>query len=522
MAETMFGKYRVIEQVGVGGMGVVFSAEHSLIGNKVAIKVLRPEVSHNQTLVTRFFNEARATASIHHPGIVDIFDFGQAADGSAYFVMEWLEGESLSERIRKAVLSELTTARFVRQIAAALQATHDQGIVHRDLKPDNLYVVPDADVQGGERIKILDFGIAKLAPGMATANARSTVGLVGTPSYMSPEQCRGRGGVDHRTDIYSLGCVMYEMLCGRPPFDGTAAGELIASHLTMAPPRPSGYRPGLSRGMERVVGGCLQKDPDRRFQSMEAVKRAVEDATAGRIVTPNSIADGTGDPDFDSEEAPTIVPTDPWSDDTVSHAKAPPPASGPSHTTLRSATGSIAESKEPAQRWWWAAALLLVVGGIGAAAFFVFEDRLLGGAVAERDPGSGPENQTSANQPAGGPSEPLVDAGVPPMDAGNADEQGPVLDLVPFTIESIPPGATVTDLATMKEIGDTPVSIDVVRSGMTYRYKLEKSGFKDRTIEMLANQSRNHTTTLEPRRKSHHDRPRSERERGDMIDPFAD
>src|SRR5689334_23378485 len=196
MIGEVVGSYRITSQLGSGGMGVVYAAEHVVLGSKAAVKMLQPRHSFDQETVTRFFNEARAATRIKHPGIIGVFDFGKHSSGSAYLVMELLEGETLHQRIRRLGRMTARDALVVgRQIASALDAAHTAGIVHRDLKPHNLFIVADPDLPGGERVKVLDFGIAKLAveaaggPG-STGGTREGA-LLGTPKYMAPEQCRG-------------------------------------------------------------------------------------------------------------------------------------------------------------------------------------------------------------------------------------------------------------------------------------------------------------------------------------------
>jgi serine/threonine protein kinase len=166
MIGTTLGSYRIVRELGMGGMGVVYYAEHPMLGKRVAIKLLRTELSRNQEVVGRFFNEAKAVTTINHPGLVDIYDFGYTNDGSAYIVMEFLEGESLAARLRRERPTVDVVIALARQLAGALGAAHARGIVHRDLKPDNIYLTPDPDVALGIRAKVLDFGIAKLAPGL--------------------------------------------------------------------------------------------------------------------------------------------------------------------------------------------------------------------------------------------------------------------------------------------------------------------------------------------------------------------
>jgi eukaryotic-like serine/threonine-protein kinase len=214
-----FGNYRVTRLIGEGGMGVVYVAEHASIGRRAAVKVLRPGLTEDVEITKRFFNEARAANAIRHPGIVEVFDSGTLPSGVAYLVMELLEGESLAARLRRLGRLELTEARAIGvQTASALGAAHAAGIVHRDLKPDNLFLVRDYRDVSGENVKVLDFGIAKLGIGTSrSVSVKTRTGSVtGTPAYMSPEQCRGTKEVDHRTDIYALGVILYEMVAGRP------------------------------------------------------------------------------------------------------------------------------------------------------------------------------------------------------------------------------------------------------------------------------------------------------------------
>jgi serine/threonine-protein kinase len=282
MDDVTIGQYRVTGLIGRGGMGAVYAAEHSLLGRPAAIKVLLPELSQKQDVVTRFFNEARAATAIRHPGIVEIYDFGWTPDGAAFIVMERLEGETVgrrSARIRQRWPAVLATAR---QIAGALGAAHAKGIVHRDLKPDNVFLVPDPEVPGGERIKLLDFGIAKLAVDSTTSsNVTKTGAVMGTPTYMAPEQCRGVA-VDHRADLYSLGCVIYELCCGRPPFVGEGSGDVLAAHIHLPVPPMAGQGAEVPAAVEQLVMHLLAKAPADRVQSADELIRAIDAVTADR------------------------------------------------------------------------------------------------------------------------------------------------------------------------------------------------------------------------------------------------
>ncbi len=274
------GNYLVIQKLGEGGMGAVYLAEHPKIGKKVALKVLHAEFSSNEEVTKRFFNEARAVNDIGHPNIVDIIDYGviQAGNGKqqlVYFIMEYLAGGTLSQLIRTdAPLPPDRALSIAMQVADALAASHRTGIVHRDLKPDNIILLN----RGRDRdfVKLLDFGIAKLTND-SEGSSRTRAGIVmGTPAYMSPEQCEGRGNVDLRTDVYALGIVIYEMLTGRVPFIGEGYTEILIQHLTQRPLPPSQYRM-MPPHVEAVVMKALEKRMELRYPTMDEMMRALAD-----------------------------------------------------------------------------------------------------------------------------------------------------------------------------------------------------------------------------------------------------
>jgi eukaryotic-like serine/threonine-protein kinase len=271
---TQVGAYRVLQQIGEGGMGTVWLAEHMMLGRRAAIKLLHPMFTARPDIVTRFFNEARAATAISDPGIVQIFDFGHHVDGSAYIAMEMLEGEPLDKRLRRLGRLAIADAlRVMRQVASTLGVAHQRGIVHRDLKPENIYLVRDPEVIGGERAKVLDFGIAKLT-GDASVKT-NTSAVMGTPAYMSPEQCRGAGQVDQRSDVYALGCMLFALITGAPPFDVEGAGEIIAMHLREPAPALSSRVYGIPPELEAIVAHCLAKDPAHRYTSGTELAAAI-------------------------------------------------------------------------------------------------------------------------------------------------------------------------------------------------------------------------------------------------------
>ena len=275
------GSYTVVEELDKGGMAHVYLARHDELGTRVVVKVLDRALSHNPDMVRRFKREARAAARIDHPGIVDVFDVGEHVSGDLYIVMEYLVGENLKQQLaREGQLDEGVAIEFLRQAASALQAAHEQGVIHRDLKPANLFVVPDPGVRGGERLQVLDFGIAKLLGTPAELETQTGM-LMGTPAYMSPEQCRGARNVDHRTDLYALGVILFQMLCGRRPFECEGHGEYVIAHNSEPPPPVRQLEPAASAGVAAVVARLLAKDPDQRFASARELEDALASVAAG-------------------------------------------------------------------------------------------------------------------------------------------------------------------------------------------------------------------------------------------------
>jgi eukaryotic-like serine/threonine-protein kinase len=286
------GNYRVIQKLGEGGMGVVYLAEHAVIGRQAAIKLLLPAMSANAEAVTRFFNEARATARIKHAGIVEILDCGSLANGQAYIVMEFLQGETLgayAARYGKLSADPHLARAVVRQVATALGAAHARGIVHRDLKPDNVFLAGDGGALDVAVVKILDFGIAKLmSPGQIAA-VTTTKELLGTPLYISPEQCQGAKDLDHRSDVYSLGCIAFELLTGTPVFQASSIGELIAAHMFRQPPPLLELEPTVPAAFARLVLRMLAKAPEDRPQTMAEIVAAIDEQGAPSALKGSSV-----------------------------------------------------------------------------------------------------------------------------------------------------------------------------------------------------------------------------------------
>ncbi|HRI51347.1 MAG TPA: serine/threonine-protein kinase [Pseudomonadota bacterium] len=270
------GGYRVVRLLGQGGMGEVYEAVHDHLGQRAVVKTLRSELSHSQLYVQRFFTEARAASLAQHPGMVQVFDFGQLPDRTLYILMEFLAGETLADRMARGPLGETTALRLTRQLASAVAAAHECGIVHRDLKPANVFVVPDPEAPGGERIKILDFGLAKLtdaALGGEGPLSTASGTVMGTPVYMSPEQCRGLAYTNGQTDVYALGVMLFEMLSGKPPFWADTVGDIVAMHLTKPPPPIRDTAPSTTAGVAALIPSMLAKEPAKRLNMAQTVAR---------------------------------------------------------------------------------------------------------------------------------------------------------------------------------------------------------------------------------------------------------
>jgi serine/threonine-protein kinase len=276
---NVIGNYVVKEKVGEGGMGAVYLAEHPRLGRKVAIKLLHSQFNRNPEFVSRFFVEAKAATEIGSDHIVGVLDFGELSDGASYIVLEWLDGHSLHEVLAtEKKLSLVRAIHIARGVARALYAAHAIGIVHRDLKPDNVFLVRKED--DPEFVKVLDFGIAKLMPeGNEQLRVKTETGaLIGTPQYMSPEQCRGADRVDQRTDIYALGVICYEMLSGRLPFLSTGLGDLLIAHMTETPPTLRSLEPSIPEAVDDAIMKALAKTPEERFQRIDGFVDALSRA----------------------------------------------------------------------------------------------------------------------------------------------------------------------------------------------------------------------------------------------------
>jgi eukaryotic-like serine/threonine-protein kinase len=511
------GNYLVTQKVGEGGMGSVYLAEHPTIGKRVALKVLHAEFSSNPEVAERFFTEAKAVNAIGHPNIVDIVDYGVLQTGPGgrdrlvYFIMEYLHGITLSQAIQtQSPLPPERALTIALQVADALAASHKTNIVHRDLKPDNIILISRGREQ--DFVKLLDFGIAKLTGTDGLSSHKTRTGLVlGTPAYMSPEQCEGRANVDHRTDIYALGVVLYEMLVGRVPFIGEGYGEILVQHLTQQPVPPSQYRM-MSPHIEVVVLKALEKRPEMRYPTMDEFMRAMSDPV-GYVEAHGGLAGFMAKELMPSSSPLPPVRLTPAPVTPVPGLMSPVPGtlSAPSPTTLGAATGQVQpqRSKTP----FVIAGTVVALAAIGAVALVLGkkdapatssnqpeDDRVVTlnhKGSAEQTPlpdqdGAGSatpeqENSGSAETP---PDKGSAAVDTPPPDKGSAEQTTPAPDKgsepIPavkrtVVISSVPPGADI--YVNGGAIGKTtPAELQLSRDSMKVTLRLKGYESYNKTI----------------------------------------
>jgi eukaryotic-like serine/threonine-protein kinase len=476
MIGEQFGNYRSISLLGEGGMGAVYLAEHPGIGRRVAVKVLHKNYTRDEHLLARFLNEARAANAIRHPNIIEILDSGMLADGTPFLVMELLEGESLGVRLRQGGAMAIATAvDFAYQTASALGAAHAKGIVHRDLKPDNLFVVPDPHDTRRERIKVLDFGIAKLQQGSVADSVKTRTGtLMGTPIYMSPEQCRGTRAVDHRSDIYSLGVIFYEMLVGQPPFVSEGFGDLVNMHLNVPPASARSKRPEIPLAVDALVLKMLAKNPEDRYAEMTEVQGALKASGGSQFTVRGS------SPDLDK-----------------THARGSAVQASPKYdTTLATGTGErLLETEIAGGR-----GKKVVMGLVVAAA--------LGGGLAWWKTGQSEGDKQPTKVVVTTPPKPVT----PPVAPAPVAPPHPVVaqaKKVELRLASVPAGAKVVDNVDGEMLGVTPLVLTRPRGG-TLTLRFEKDGYNASTRTMPLDGDRAFELTLEQKPKKRERKPREQ------------
>jgi serine/threonine-protein kinase len=422
-------------------MGVVYLGEHKNLGTKAAIKLIAPELSSKPDLLNRFFDEARAAALVDHPGVVKVFDCDiDPASGRAFIVMEYLEGQSLRQRLQEPPrLSVGEAARLTREIAAVLRKVHEIGIVHRDLKPDNVFLVAGGRSPSEAGVRILDFGVAKLGTSLNRQFAGTLEGsLLGTPAYMSPEQCRGAIDLDAKTDVYALGCMLFEMIAGFPPFRGDGLGELMSAHLTTPPPSLSSLGLTVNPQVEALIARSLAKAPADRPTVQDVTTTLAPHADAATAPVPVAVK---------RTQMMSSEPTNPSATRVL----------GGKATTLGGSAGTI-EPRPPAQQRPPArgqsrrgAAILLGLAAV-VAGVVIFR------AVSHRQQGAGADEgrPTTIESSAAAPS---VPAPAPaPAPAARAPEATAVPAEVPATPAAPPSARSPADAGAVTATASIPES----------------------------------------------------------------
>lgn len=368
LSEMTIDRYRLVRRVYCGGMSEVFEAEHEHIDRRVALKLLRRTLTRDPEALERLRREARAASSIGHPNIIDVTDFGQTDDGCVYMVMEWLEGETLRELLDEGPLDPVVALDVATQVADGLAAAHGIAVIHRDVKPENCGLVRSND--GSLQVKVLDFGIAKMLRGQVKLTQTGT--FVGTPAYVSPEQARGEP-VDGRTDVYSMGCMLYELFTGSVPFDHDSPMELVHQQVSMAPEPPSVRAPerGIPAELEMLILQCLEKDRDDRVGSMAQLRDRLRQIRAGKTTVRGIAAGGRARPS--SSPPPSVTAAEMDDDDsaeTLFFARQEE-SSAPSEVVQPLAMEAV---EEPRRRWrgWMVVGVVAVIaataGGVVIAA----------------------------------------------------------------------------------------------------------------------------------------------------------
>ncbi|MEJ7599990.1 MAG: serine/threonine-protein kinase, partial [Kofleriaceae bacterium] len=495
---SVLGSYRVLELLGKGGMGYVYRAEHAKLGREVALKLLRSDYARRRDAVARFFQEARTVNRVRHRNIVDVTDFVELDDGTTFIIMEFLRGQSLGKWARTGIDLPRALAVLV-QICDGLAAAHQVGVIHRDLKPDNVIVVPTSD--GAELVKLLDFGVAKLVNrddedvGFQTAAGS----VIGTPAYMSPEQAGGMV-VDARSDIYSLGAIMYELFCGQPMFRGRSFGEYVRKHLTEMPPPPHTTQggKGIDTRLEILIMRCLDKEPNQRFGHILELRDSLLGMLGGMETVPPGFASMTGSavrppPTMIPAMMATVLPSQP-----IPHAQTPGSSSGShasqillsphllayqghqghhSHQFNPSYTSHVVAPTTP---WWvWFVGGAVAVGlGVGSALWYA---------------GRAEPTQLAVAAP---PSEPLVKQ--VPEPPGNAAITPTILEL---RFDSLPSGGVFAD-GKSAELCRTPCAfnVDLADGGPADKrtFYVRSAGFKDSMVAVdLAAPQREFRVTLD-------------------------
>jgi serine/threonine-protein kinase len=433
-------------------MGTVYEAIHEQIQRRVAIKIMRPEYAANPEAVGRLFNEARAVNVIDHPALVQISDCGQLPDGSAYLVLEYLAGEGLNVRMRQSrgKLTEAQMLPIAAQLASVLTAAHAKGIVHRDLKPSNVMLLTSGTAPAPERVKLLDFGIAKLTNESSSDHDPQTRPgtFLGTPRYMSPEQCRGSREIDGKSDVYSFGIMMYQMLAGRAPFVAETDMALVAAHLMDEPTPILKLVPQTTPRLAKLIDSLLRKKKEERPSMVEVA----------------AILNGLNQPESRQSGVITLPPPQSAPPADPSGMSLDPLLESPTRaSTLRQGTGEQPQLGTKRR--------FSLFAGVGATALAVVGLFVVAGA---RTPKTAPAAKLAA---AVTPQEDkAADAGAPSPPAAAVR--------VHFSIATTPPGADVIRESDGQTLGATPYQADAEAASGSEKYRLRRAGYRDMLISL--------------------------------------
>jgi len=472
IGQTLSGRYLIRQRVGQGGMGVVYEADHIALDKRVAVKFLLDKFTTDREVLARFHREARTASRIGHENIIDITDIGETdSDHRSYIVMEYLEGRDLGAELQECgSLAPRRAVHIIAQVLRGLAAAHDKGIIHRDMKPENVFLTSREDVR--DFVKIMDFGISKIIDAHdSKVRLTETGAVVGTPIYMAPEQARAEQTIDHRADIYAVGVMFYEMLCGRPPFVATTYLELVTQHLFDTPPALSSMRPEVPPALEQAVMRALEKDPAARHQSARAFAQAIPPAEAFE----GEVWDGL----------PTLQ-----GDRTAPPAAKAGAGAFAAPTTARSRHWQKGRSRAPLAIV--GAALLLAAGMIALA--------LLTRGGSKEDPEQAAATATTT-----------ADAGVAPAKEVPPSPSEPIVEpmgRVILEVDSSPQGAKVYIDGTLR--GVTPLKLDDVELG-EHELRLTLHGYKDVTKNKQMREGYTETfyATLAAKSSSHKSKSKS-------------
>ncbi len=485
MIGRRIGNYVLQDKLGAGGMGEVYLAEHPDIGRRVAIKVLAARMTGDRRMAERFFLEARAIANVKHPNIIEIYDFGRTDDDRLYYVMEALEGTDLASLMQKKVLfSPQQVAVYLRQICGALEAAHAAKVIHRDLKPENIFVLSSG---GEQQIKILDFGLVKLLENPEGENLTETGVILGSPKTISPEQATGMiNMIGPRTDLYSLGVILYWMLAGKPPLTGDTPVALMARHITCAPRPLHETNASIPEALAAVIHQCLEKDPEDRPPSAaalrerydEALDRAEADGLLDTVATHVSNVQAEAEAAAEAEETGSAHTLE---------------APSESSDTLGKASGQLRPGEAPATARagtfrWVALGLVVALGGAGLATLWT-----------DRAPDHGPHaapDSGAAGALARPPAPP--DSGTPDQ-SGTPDAARAAPDAAPAVlvrIKGAPRGAKVIRVDTGERIATLPGPVRLPRSETPIKLRIQLRGYQPATRTVVPSAPRTVTVTL--------------------------